>query len=246
MTTEIQALPNGAKRNTLTDKVSIAIREKILSGHYAVGTKLPREKDLVEDFAVSRTVVREALAKLSADRLIEIRHGVGVFVLEPARGQDGGPFLDENFAKTSTMLELFELRRGVEIEAAGLAALRRSPAQDARIQEAYKSFKAELDRGGDSATKDLELHRAISEATNNRFYPEFLDFLNERAIGQAIQVGYGSGEAQRLDKTLHLQDEHREIVEAIADQDADSARVAMRKHLMESEKRFRQLTMGAL
>lgn len=238
--------PGRAKRNTLTEKISVAIREKIISGEFEVGEKLPREKDLVADFAVSRTVVREALAKLSADGLIEIRHGVGVFALDPAQRSDRTPFLAENFTKISAVLDLFELRRGIEIEAAGLAALRRSPAQDARIREAYRSFKMALDQGEVAASNDLELHRAIAEATNNRFYTEFLDFLTDQAIGRTVKGGYGGDEAQKLDKTNHLKDEHREIVEAIGVQDAERAREAMRTHLMNSEKRFRALSMSEL
>ncbi|TQV82226.1 FadR/GntR family transcriptional regulator [Denitrobaculum tricleocarpae] len=240
-------LPSGrGKRSTLTEKVSIAIREKIMSGEFEAGEKLPREKDLVADFAVSRTVVREALAKLSADGLIEIRHGVGVFALDPAQRVERNPFLSENFTKISAVLDLFELRRGIEIEAAGLAALRRSPAQEARIREAYHSLKAALDKGEVAASNDLELHRTIAEATNNRFYTEFLDFLTDQAIGRTVKGGYGGDEAQRLDKMTHLQDEHREIVEAIGAQDSERAREAMRSHLMNSEKRFRALSMREL
>lgn len=246
MTVESQTTTSRAKRNTLTEKISIAIREKIISGEFEVGEKLPREKDLVANFGVSRTVVREALAKLSADGLIEIRHGVGVFALDPAQRVERNPFLSENFTKISAVLDLFELRRGIEIEAAGLAALRRSPSQEARIREAYHSLKTALDKGEVAANNDLALHRAIAEATNNRFYAEFLDFLTDQAIGRTVKGGYGGDEAQRLDKITHLQDEHREIVEAIGAQDSERAREAMRRHLMNSEERFRVLSMRAL
>lgn len=232
------------RRNTLTEKVGMAIRERIASGEYSVGEKLPKEQDLVARFAVSRTVIREALAQLSADGLVDIRHGVGVFVLEPPGGDN--PFLAKDLESTSAVLDLFELRRGVETEAAGLAAMRRSPAQEANIRDAYRRLKEASERGEPAPELDLELHRAIARATNNRCFLEFLEFLAERVFARAIDAGYCSDQALKLDKIDHLQDEHRKIVEAISLQDSQLAREAMREHLVASENRFRALTMKQL
>lgn len=232
------------KRNTLTERVSVVLRERISAGEFPVGEKLPKEKDLIAELEVSRTVVREALAQLSAEGLIDIRHGVGVFVLNPA--QVGDAFLAEDFGRTSAILDLFELRRGVEIEAAGLAALRRSPAQEGSIREAYQTLKAASERGEAAPELDLELHRAIARGTNNQFFVEFLDFLADRAVARAVEAGYGGDQALRLDRMEQLQSEHRAIVEAISVQDEQLARTAMRTHLMASEDRFRALAMLTL
>lgn len=232
------------KRNTLTERVGLAIRERISTGEFAVGDKLPKEKDLIAEFEVSRTVIREALAQLSAEGSIDIRHGVGAFVLHRDKAADA--FLAEDFGRTSAILDLFELRRGVEIEAAGLAALRRSPAQEAAIREAYQTLKAASERGEAAPELDLDLHRAIARGTNNRFFVEFLDFLADRAVTRAVEAGYGGDQALRLDRMEQLQSEHRSIVEAISVQDAPTARTAMRTHLMASESRFRALAMQTL
>jgi len=242
--TDRQPQSRPRKRDTLTKKVGVAMRERIATGEFAVGQKLPRAEDLAAIFAVSRTVIREALAQLNADGLIDIRHGVGAFVLDPGKGES--PFLAQDFGQTSAVLDLFELRRGVEIEAAGLAAMRRSPAQEANIRESYQKLKAASEQGDATPELDLELHRAISKATNNRFFLEFLDFLAERAVTRAIEVGYGGDQALKLDQMNHLQEEHKAIVEAISMGDSQLARNAMRAHLVASENRFRTLSMKKL
>lgn len=227
----------------LTEKVSGDLKERIVSGDFGAGAKLPREKDLVEIYGVSRTVVREALALLRAEGVIEIRHGVGAFVRAiPMPDQETG-FLPDDLRKRSDILELFELRKGVEIEAAGLAALRRSPAQEARIHEAFEAFCEALQEGADTSERDLDLHRAITEATNNRFYMDFLGYISQNAIVRISGSIYGGTQSKQLDREINLRNEHRLIVEAISKQDPQTARDAMRAHLMASEERFRALAM---
>ena len=235
---------DGRPRSTLPEKVVAALREKISSNAFAVGEKLPREKDLVAAFGVSRTVIREALAQLSADGLVAVRHGVGAFVLAPAENET--PFLGHDVRSIDASLDLFELRRAVETEAAGLAAVRRSPAQEAKIRDAYHKLR-QATEGGDPASKlDFDLHRAIAEATNNGYFVEFLNFLAERAIARNVDVGYGSDQSQKLNQLEYLRDEHRKIVEAISLQDPELARATMRAHLLASESRFRALAIENL
>ncbi len=228
------------RKPSLTERVSDLLRSRLTDGEFAVGDRLPKEQALCDDYAVSRTVIREALARLKADGLVEARHGVGFFVTEPEPSKAQGAFLAGNFDKTSSILEALELRRGVEVEAAGLAAMRRSPAQETRIIEAYQHLKAALTEGDATAMDaDLDLHRAIAEATNNPFIPEFLDLVVERVRSRAFMAGHGGDEAKHLNQTSILLDEHRSIVEAISRQDPEKAREAMRAHLEQSESRIR-------
>ncbi|MBT7580324.1 MAG: FadR family transcriptional regulator, partial [Candidatus Marinimicrobia bacterium] len=108
------------------------MRVQITSSKLKPGDKLPTEQKLVEAYGVSRTVVREAIAALRADGLMESRHGVGVFVLVPPKKSDDFRFLGEDPGRASSVVETLELRAAVEIEAAMIAAQRRSPGQDAR------------------------------------------------------------------------------------------------------------------
>lgn len=225
-------------RQSLSEKVQNELGDRIRSNVYHVGEKLLREKDLAASFQVSRTVIREALAQLRAEGLVEIRHGVGVFVRE-VPNQDGKiPFLPNNFKKRSDLLELLELRMGVEIEASGLAALRRSPAQNQRIQEAYQEFRGALELNVSSSEKDFEVHRRIAEATNNRFYLHFFEYISRHVTVEAAGVLYGGEQSRQLDQLKALEHEHKQLVDAISRQDAEGARQAMRQHLVASEERF--------
>lgn len=235
---EVPADKGGHARLSLTEKVQSELGEKIRNGVFSVGDKLPREKDLVDAFGVSRTVVREALAQLRAEGLIDIRHGVGAFVCEPPARETRIPFLPDDLKKRSDLLELLELRKGVEIEAAGLAAERRSPAQYERIQEAFEAFRIALRNNDDASEKDFELHRCIAEATNNRFYLEFLDYISRHATLTASGSLYGGEQSRKLYQLSMLESEHARLVEAISRRDAEGARTAMRDHLLQSEKRF--------
>ena len=116
---------------TLTERLGENLRQAIAAGQFPPGTKLPSEAQLVEAHGVSRTVVREAIAALRADKLVEARRGAGVFVLTTPVANDSLLSLHAvDPARVSSMIELLELRTAVEVEAAGLAALRRSPAQE--------------------------------------------------------------------------------------------------------------------
>ena len=105
-----------ARRN-LVAEVVLQLREQIENGSFSVGDRLPSEAQLTDAFSVSRTVVREAIATLRADGLVEPRQGAGVFVLEP---ETTGlrPFQIIDADKISSIIEVLELRAAVEMEAA--------------------------------------------------------------------------------------------------------------------------------
>src|SRR5215207_2569857 len=122
------------RRPKLSEGVVSAIRAQVVSGVYAPGQKLPTETRMGELFGVSRTVVREAIATLAADGLVEARQGAGVFVKNHPTIAFGSISADVG-NKVSHALNIIEVRMGLEIESAGLAALRRNAAQEAQIQE---------------------------------------------------------------------------------------------------------------
>ena len=103
--------------NEVVESLAASIRE----GAIQPGDKLPTESEIMGRFDVSRTVVREAISRLQANRLVETRHGVGTFALAP---QSSGNFqiADVDFATVADVIALLELRISLETEAAGLAA----------------------------------------------------------------------------------------------------------------------------
>jgi DNA-binding FadR family transcriptional regulator len=226
------------RREKLTVFLVDTLAERIRGGSVEVGAKLPTETQLVEEFGVSRTVVREAIAELRARGLVEARQGVGVFVTRARPTAIG--LLDGDFAHLPEILDLLEFRMAVEIEAAGMAALRRSLRQEAEIRAAHDDMARAVTQGDPAVEADFAFHLAIAAATNNRFYGEMLRHLGGKTIPRARFAGGGS--AAYLAK---VQTEHAAILAAVEDQNAEAARAAMRAHLTESLKRYRALAGAA-
>jgi len=228
------AKPSG---RTLVTHVSATLRDAILQGVYKPGDKLPSEARLTEQYGVSRTVIRETIAALRADGLVDSRRGAGVFVmavpLAPAL-----PFQNIDKARISSMLELLELRSAVETEAAALAALRRSPIQEEDILERHAAVQHCITHARPTAAEDFELHRAIARAANNSRFLEFLDLIGQHAIPRAaLQPTADDATPQAYQAQLH--EEHSRIVNAISRGDPETARSAMRAHLQGSQRRYR-------
>lgn len=227
-------------RPKLADAVVEAIRARIADGSLAPGEQLPTEGQLCERYRVSRTVVREAITRLAADGLVTARQGAGVFV--NARGEGTvGAMLSDIGGKVSLVLNVLEVRMAIEIESAALAAQRRSATQEAEIMEAFNAFEVLLRGGEPTGAADFAFHRAIAAATNNPFYVEILDVLGRRTIPRDLVSSLSTELALSQTYQERLHGEHRAIMEAIADGDADSARDAMRKHLSASRRRYQSL-----
>jgi GntR family transcriptional repressor for pyruvate dehydrogenase complex len=227
-----------APRLKLSARVAGELRSQLLAGAYPPGRKLPTENRLAERFGVSRTVVREAMAALAADGLVEARQGAGIFAVAKASTAFSAIGLDIG-NKISVALNVLEVRMGIEIEAAAFAAERRSRAQEAGIQEAYLEFDRLLALEQPTNEADFAIHRAIAEATNNSFYVEVLDALGSRTIPCNNTTPWGTEDVVSRDYQLGLQREHAAIIAAISRQDAAAARASMRQHLWSSQERYR-------
>lgn len=240
MTSDNTAEGGQTQATTLVVKVGDALRARISGGGYKAGDRLPSEAQLTREFSVSRTVVREAIAALRADGLVEPRQGAGVFVLEPPAAERQ-PFRNIDLARVSSLIEMLELRTAVEGDAAGLAALRRSPGQEEKIIEAFEAFHARARAGLPTAEADFAFHEAIAEATNNPRFGEFLRILGPMLIPRRAVSETGSEAALPAPDLARLIAEHEAILAAIQDGDEARAREAMRQHLRNSQARYRAM-----
>lgn len=232
---------NTPRKISLTEKVIASLRQEIESGQREPGSKLPTEPVLTEKFGVSRTVIREAIAALKADGLLEPRQGAGVFVLAPEARTNDKSIFAVDYAQVSDVLEILELRMAVEIEAAGLACTRSSVAQQAKIYEAMEKMERAIEKGTPTEQLDFEFHSAIASATNNRRFAEFLEHLGDKTIPRA-QLRRRPPEAEDQKAYMEMiMGEHRRIYDAIATRDEDGARKAMRDHLSLSQTRYQKL-----
>lgn len=234
----IEATPPPGRRPKLADMVIDDLRKRIGAGEIGPGDKLPTESQLSTHFGVSRTVVREAIAALAADGMVQSRQGAGVFVMRRAVSAFSA-IAGERSNKISVALNVLEVRMGIEIESAGLAAQRRSTSQEAAIQEAWNEFGRLLDHGVPTGKTDFAFHSAIAGATNNPFYVEVLDALGSRTIPCDVASPWGTDSVLTYEYQVGLHQEHKRILDAISRRDADGARDAMRDHLSRSQERYR-------
>jgi len=216
------------------------LAEQIKSGQLAPGTRLPTEQALTRAARVSRTVVREAVAALRAEGLVITRQGVGAFVSpEPQHA----PFRiePERMQTLPDILNVMELRLGVEIESAGLAAERATSAQLRAIGSALEAIERAAAGDRSAVDEDLAFHRAIAEATGNPEFPRFLQFIGRHLIPRRTVSGLPERMGGQKAYLALIQEEHRRIFGAIRDRDCGAAREAMRRHLTRSLERYRKL-----
>lgn len=212
----------------LSDQVADQLAAEIRRGGLAPGDKLPTEAQLVAQFGVSRTVVREAVSRLKSLGLVDSRQGSGVFVRQPSSFAPLN-FEAQHAASQAAVIQMVEVRRALEAEVAALAAQRRTAADLRRIQSAVKALDAAVQRGGNGVSEDVQFHRAIAEASNNPFLLQTLEYLGQFLHG-ATQVTRAN-EARRLDFAQQVQDEHAAIVQALQAGDPQAARSAAAGHM---------------
>lgn len=227
------------KRPSLSTVVSESLLARIRAGELAPGAQLPTETELCAAYQVSRTVVREAVARLRSEGLLIPRQGKGVFVSEAPLASFSIPASDlEALPQT---IALLELRLGVEVESAGLAALRRSADQAATIRaEMERSDAAHPDPDETRVHYDYDFHLAIAAASGNAQISGFLGYLRG-LIAPRLQLGYLLAAGAKEDYFARIHGEHEAIVAAIEARDDVSARAAMRSHLTNSLERLRAL-----
>src|SRR5262249_42331200 len=154
---------------------------EIRSGRLAPGARLPTEQALTRAARVSRTVVREAVAALRAEGLVVTRQGVGAFV-SAAPTSATFRIVHERMQALASILNVRELRLGVESESAGLAAERATRTDVRAIQAAVDAMGRAVQADRSAVDEDLAFHRAIAEATGNAEFPRFLQFIGRHLI----------------------------------------------------------------
>ncbi|MEP1471938.1 MAG: FadR/GntR family transcriptional regulator [Halieaceae bacterium] len=210
-----------SSRQRLYRQIVEKILQAIESGEFPAGTRLPAERELAENYGVSRPTVREAVIALEAMGRVAVKTGSGVYVLEgkgvAAVGGSVSPF------------ELLETRVMVEGEAAALAASMITDTQIVELKAALDEMARENDEGQpDSDLADRNFHAVIAAATNNRLLTAMIENLWDVQEGlHHIRAAHNT--VCKADPDARLE-EHAAIYEALAARDPQAARVAMRNH----------------
>ncbi|MER5390018.1 FadR/GntR family transcriptional regulator [Saccharopolyspora sp. NPDC002686] len=197
------------------------LRDAIARGEYAVGAKLPSEAALGREFQVSRSVVREALRGLQALGLTTSQAGKGTFVVADE------PVDNPRFGSYSAR-DLLEVRRHVEIPAAGYAALRHTPDDLDLLTDLLERMTRETDDTAWVALDSL-FHITVAQASGNPVFGKVIEEIRDALARQSAFLN------QRGDRRAASDAEHRELVDAIASGQDSAAAEAMAHHLANVE-----------
>ena len=225
------------QRGNLAEIVVAKLSERMDSGLYTPGEKIPSSAQLCEEFGVSRTVIREALTSLKVAGRVIARQGAGVYVTEKdARTLN---FEISRIDDIRSAMQILELRLGVEMQSVAFAAQRRTPEALADIARAFDRFET-LDAADPEAEAhaDFDFHLAIARATRNPHFPRFLEAvmgeINFDLVMKHRQAGRGGYRRK-------IASEHAAILSAITQGDAKAATQALVAHLDESLDRYRSM-----
>ena len=215
----------------LYERIVSQIENRIEAGELKVGDQLPAERELADQFGVSRTAVREAVKALRQKGLVEIRPGRGTFITNGT---------SDTIRHSLSMLmkigvangsgNLVEVREILEPEIAALAATRITDDFIASMQDAVETMDTALDNVDVFVEADLDFHLALAEGTQNPIIPILMDSIIDLLREQRRRIGLTKGGLQR--GQVH----HKKILDAIAHHDADAARQAMQDHLKQVRK----------
>jgi len=243
-TPQARTAPRSRRGVSLAEQLVERLTLQIRAGEIAPGAKLPTEAEIIASHGVSRTVVREALSRLSAAGLTETHHGIGTFVREatPAPGFGIDP---SQLATMVEVLALLELRISMETEASALAALRRSKHQLEVIQQVQEAFGEAIAAEAPTVDHDFQFHLQIALATGNRYFADLMTYLGTMVIPRTRLNTAELANLDRKEYLVRVHREHQDIADAIARQDPEAARAAMRTHLANSRERLRRVQEAA-
>jgi GntR family transcriptional repressor for pyruvate dehydrogenase complex len=212
----------------LSEEVSGDLQRRVSRGELRPGDRLPTEKALGEAFGVSRAVVREAIARLKADGLIETRQGSGAFVVEAPKPinlrfwKGAGPDLSE-------LHDIFELRVMVESAVAALAAQRRKSADLKAMALHLEAMETAIRTDTDGTEADDNFHIAMARATHNSYIGRLVEFLG-RHFSDSRKLAW-HGMRRQLAHPEEAQREHHALFDAISRSDAEGAQRCAQEHL---------------
>jgi len=221
---------------SLADVLAQRLEQDIAQGHYAPGEKLPSEQQLATTYGVSRPIVREAIGRLKHDGLVTSRQGSGAFVAESGVASvfrlDVADFKDRHEIES-----LIELLMAIESSATELAAQRRTEQDLIAIGNQLEAMQSAIERGDSGVDEDVAFHQAIVSATKNPFFMDLSTFLDRR-VRHFIRTARANTAKLQTGHMMAVQDEHRDIFNAIRDKDAQGARQAAENHLKRAAQRL--------
>ena len=218
-------------------QIADQVRQLMASGEFALGSRLPAERDLAVQLGVSRPSVREALIALEVEGMIEVRTGSGIYVqrIEPP-SKSAVTEADANTPADWGPLEVMSARLLVEAEVAALAATHAQKADLKAIKAGLQQMKLEAARDQVPREGDEAFHEAIAQACGNSVLLDTVQRYWQARNGPLFErLGDYFEHPESWQAAIG---EHQQVLLAIEAHDASAARKAMQKHLRQAHKRY--------
>lgn len=233
MTSELPGL-NPSRREPNSVEITRQLLDYLLSGQVEVGQRIASERKLADALGIGRSTVREALKSLHLLGLVDVRQGDGTYLVKPDSGLlpqvlEWGLLLGER-----RTLELVEARRVIEVDLAGLAALRREPDELDVLRERLSDMRASVDDRAAFVEADVAFHLSVAASARNRVLANMLE-----GIASLLHV-WITRVIEAADSTDPSYQEHLPIFDAIERQDDRGARQAMADHLAKAHARLEE------
>ena len=214
------------KQSRVSEEVLSQLKEAIIEGRFSSGQKLPSERELTEQFRVSRGVVREAIRALEITGFVTIRQGNtgGAYVTDLSFNHISSAFIDLFLANKISIPELAKVRHHLEPEIARMAAERITEENKKRLLEAQETEFVAPRSYSERVDQHQKVHLILAELCGNHFFEAIAKSMMSLTakIVQAVEPDHDA---------LHLPGEHVAIIDAVCDGDPDRAAAAMKVHL---------------
>lgn len=214
------------KQHRISEEVLRQLKEAILYGEFKSGEKLPSERELTEQFQVSRGVIREAIRALEITGFVKTRQGPagGAFVTEPSLDHVGNVFMDLFLANKVSMPEMAHVRRIIEPEVARLAAENISGQGKRLLIQAQECEFNQLEIIAEIIAANQKVHQVLAEECGNHFLEAICKSMLRltREMVEAVDPFY---------REIHGPGEHKKVIEAVLNGQTDEAADAMAEHL---------------
>jgi GntR family transcriptional repressor for pyruvate dehydrogenase complex len=222
------------KQMKLSEQIYDRVFGLIVGGEFPENSKLPTEVEIAGRFGVSRTVVREALARLRDDGIVMSRQGAGTFV---QRQPDKAILGFRPMASISDILRCFEFRVGLEGEAAFVAATRQDAARTDAIARALEALETIVKQGSVGALADYDFHLAVANASCNPFFVSVMESLRPN-VDFGMNLARNLSLRKPISRVRQVQEEHSRVYDAIKQGDPEAARRTMRQHIENARTRI--------
>lgn len=231
------------KKTRAYETVIEQLHYSIEKGWYKPGDKLPSERELSEQLSISRNVVREALSILQTSRIIEVRPGIGAFLVDSdidvILEQIMEVITDEN--SEVQLIDLLELRQGIEAIAIYAATEKADENDLQEINNALSALEKEVSKGNLGAEEDLNFHMTIGKVSKNKMVIDILNLISEQILEALEETRNKLIEEKKVEQFIG---DHRRIYEAIVSGDAIEARNLMWSKLQRTIDFHRELSEG--